>query len=183
METCKHNLHARVIWPKGSTPLTALALRKTLSMMWKDLSLWEVMSLGKGFYEFSFSFLKDVKRVISIASWNLNPGILKLFTWTRDFSPNVQSSSSAQVWLCIYGLSKEYWRPKILFAISSNLGTPICTDATTTKSMVWRWEKTQEGGVELCSQKLFFSFDQNCSQVQSLKKFRVWVSSESLCSG
>ncbi|MCI67187.1 DUF4283 domain protein, partial [Trifolium medium] len=31
------------------------------------------MSLGKGFYEFTFSSLEDVRRVRSIASWNLNP--------------------------------------------------------------------------------------------------------------
>ena len=30
-------------------------------------------------------------------------------------------------------------------------------------------EKNTRRGVELCSQKNFFSFDQNCSQVQSLK--------------
>jgi len=138
METCKHNLHARVIWPKGSTPLIVLALRKKLSEIWKDLSLWGVMSLGKGFYEFSFSCLEDVKRVRSIASWNLNPGILKLFTWTKDFSPNVQNSSLAQVWLRIYGLSQEYWRPKILFSIACSVGTPICTDVATTKPMVER---------------------------------------------
>jgi hypothetical protein len=27
METCKHNLHGRVIWPKGSPPLKVDALR------------------------------------------------------------------------------------------------------------------------------------------------------------
>jgi len=37
MDTCKHNLHARVIWPKGSTPLTTFALRNKLTLMWKDL--------------------------------------------------------------------------------------------------------------------------------------------------
>jgi len=32
METCKHNLHARIIWPKGSTPLTVYALRNILAI-------------------------------------------------------------------------------------------------------------------------------------------------------
>jgi hypothetical protein len=34
----------------------------------------------------------------------------------------------------IFGLAKEYWRPKILFAIASSVGTPICTDAESNKS-------------------------------------------------
>jgi hypothetical protein len=41
---------------------------------------------------------------------------------------------TAQVWIRIYGLSQEYWRPKILFAIAGSIGTPICTDAATNKS-------------------------------------------------
>ena len=31
INTCKFNLHARVIWPKGSTPLIAIALREKLT--------------------------------------------------------------------------------------------------------------------------------------------------------
>lgn len=74
----------------------------------------------------------------SSGSWNLEPGLLKLFAWTKDFDPALQQNSSAQVWLRIYGLSQEYWRPKILFAIASSVGTPICTDAATTKPMIER---------------------------------------------
>jgi hypothetical protein len=38
----------------------------------------------------------------------------------------------------IYGLGQEYWRPKILFAIASSVGTPICTDSNTGKPMLER---------------------------------------------
>jgi len=75
--------------------------------MWKDLNKWGVSSLGKSLYEFTFTCLEDVKRILSIASWNLNPGIMKLFAWSRDFNPNLQSSTSAQVWVRIHGLSQE----------------------------------------------------------------------------
>jgi len=33
----------------------------------------------------------------------------------------------------IYGLSHEYWRPKILFSIDSSVGTPFYSDAATSK--------------------------------------------------
>ncbi|MCI47086.1 F-box family protein, partial [Trifolium medium] len=98
IETCKHNLHGRVIWPKGSTPLRVEALREKLRTVWKDLGKWGITSLGKGFYELVFSSLEDAQKVRSIASWNLNPGFLKLFAWCRDFNPNVQQQTSAQVW-------------------------------------------------------------------------------------
>lgn len=138
LEACKHNLHGRIIWPKGSTPLTVVDLKNKLSTLWKGFSKWGVSSLGKGYYEFVFSTLEDVRRVRSVASWNLNPGLLKLFAWSRDFNPKVQQNCSAQVWVRLYGLSQEYWRPNIIFAIASSIGTPICLDSVTAKPMLER---------------------------------------------
>lgn len=138
LETCKNNLHARIIWPKGATPLTVHALREKLKPIWKSLGRWGVTSPGKGYYEFCFSSVEDARSVRSIASWNLNPGLLKLFPWTKEFNSNTQKNSSAQVWMRIYGLGQEYWRPKILFAIASSVGTPICTDSNTGKPMLER---------------------------------------------
>jgi len=50
----------------------------------------------------------------------------------------VQNISSAQVWVRIHGLSQEFWRPKILFAIANVVGAPISTDAASSKPMVER---------------------------------------------
>ncbi|GAU46447.1 hypothetical protein TSUD_402140 [Trifolium subterraneum] len=134
IETCKHNLHGKIIWPKGATSIPVVALREKLMPIWKSLGRWGVTSLGKGFYEFSFSSLEDVRTVRSVGSWNLQPGLLKLFAWTTDFNPSIQQNTSAQVWVRFYGLSQEYWHLKILFAIASCIGSPICTDAITSKS-------------------------------------------------
>jgi hypothetical protein len=138
LNVCKHNLHGRVVWPKGTTPLTVVALKNKLTPIWKDLAPWGITSLGKGFYEISFSSLEDVRRVRSVASWNLEPGFLKLFPWTSDFNPNLQKNTTAQVWVRLYGLAQEYWRPKIIFTIASSIGTPICTDAIVAKPMFER---------------------------------------------
>src|SRR4051812_43341218 len=125
LESCKHNLHGRIIWPKGSTPITVQQLKTKLQTLWSSLPKWGITSLGKGFYEFSFANLEDVRRVRSSPAWNLNPGILKLFPWTKDFVPSNMNHSSAQVWVRIHGLAQEYWRPKILFTIASSIGIPI----------------------------------------------------------
>jgi hypothetical protein len=137
-DACKHNLHGRIILPKGVAPFTVESLRTKLTALWKAIGKWGVISLGKGFYEFVFTSLEDMRRVRSIGTWNLSPGILKLFAWTSDFNPNLQQQTSAQVWIRIYGLSQEYWRQKILFAIASSIGTPICTDSFTSKPMLDR---------------------------------------------
>jgi hypothetical protein len=135
LEACKHNLHGRILWPKGSTPLSVVALKEKLALIWKVLSKWGIISLGKGYFEFTFSSLEDVRRVRSIPSWNLNPGHLKFFAWSKDFNPKMQHNTSAQVWVKIFGLSQEYWHKNILFTIAGSIGTPICTDSVTAKPM------------------------------------------------
>jgi hypothetical protein len=110
-------------------------LKEKLSLIWKGFSKWGVISLGKGFFEFTFSTLEDVRRVRSVPSWNINPGLLKLFAWSKDFNPKLQRNTSAQVWVKFFGLSQEYWHKNILFAIASSIGTPICIDSVTAKPM------------------------------------------------
>ena len=64
---------------------------------------------------------------------------MKLFAWTKDFNPTLQNSTTTQVWVKIYRLSQKYWCPKILvFAITSSIGTPICTDSASINHMVDR---------------------------------------------
>lgn len=42
--------------------------------------------------------------------------------------------TSAQVWIRIHRLSQEYWRPRIIFAIASSIGTLLCIDSASNKS-------------------------------------------------
>jgi hypothetical protein len=37
LTTCKHNLHGRIIWPKGTTPLKVGDLKTKLCPLWKTL--------------------------------------------------------------------------------------------------------------------------------------------------
>lgn len=91
------------------------------------------MSLGKGYYEFTFSNVEDMRRVRGKGSINLSPSLLKLFSWSKDFNPSSQHHTSAQVWVRFFGLSHEYWRPRIFFTIASCVGTPICIDVGASK--------------------------------------------------
>lgn len=106
VEVCKRNLHDRVIWPKGFFPCAKPKIQNFGP--WKSIVKWGITSFGKGYFEFSFSSIKDVRRVRSITSWNLNPGFLKLFPWSKDFNPCLLKYSYAQVWVRIHGFSQEY---------------------------------------------------------------------------
>lgn len=91
------------------------------------------MSLGKGFYEFNFSCLEDQCRIRSFGSWHVSPRVLPLSSWMPDFNPNSIRQTHAQCWVRFHGLSREYWRPKILFEIGSGVGVPIALDEATMK--------------------------------------------------
>lgn len=102
--------------------------------MWPSIGKWGITSLGKGFFEFAFSSLEDIQRVRSVSAWSIPQGVLKLFPWTKEFVPSTLKRNSAQVWIIIHGLSQEYWCPRIVFAITSSIRTPICIDPTSNKS-------------------------------------------------
>jgi len=114
LAACKHNLHGRIVLPKGSSPINVDNLRVKLASIWKSIGRWGITSIGKGFFELYFSSIEDMRRVRSMGSWNLNPGILKLFTWTHDFNHKIQNQTSVQVWMRIYGLSPRVLEEKHL---------------------------------------------------------------------
>lgn len=58
LEAYKHNLHARIIWTKGITPL------KVGALCIKLMPLWGITSLGKGHYDFYFTSLENSQQVM-----------------------------------------------------------------------------------------------------------------------
>ncbi|CAL0315585.1 unnamed protein product [Lupinus luteus] len=90
-----------------------------------------MVSLGRGYYDFSFSSLDDMRSVCAVGAWNLHPGFLRLYLWTPDFNPALQKFTHAQCWVKIIGLPQEYWSPRIIFSIAGGIGTPISLDEAT----------------------------------------------------
>jgi len=37
--------------------------------VWKNIGPWKAIYLGKGFYEFEFSSLEDMRWVLGVGSW------------------------------------------------------------------------------------------------------------------
>ncbi|KAE9611157.1 putative transcription factor interactor and regulator CCHC(Zn) family [Lupinus albus] len=90
-----------------------------------------MISLGRGFYEFSFSYIDDIRRVCAMGSWNLSPRVIRVFLWTPDFNPSLHRMENAQCWVKLLGLPQEYWSPKIILSIARGIGTPISLDEAT----------------------------------------------------
>lgn len=90
-----------------------------------------VIPLGKGFYEFSFASLEDLRSVWLVGNWNLQPWSLRLSQWSSNFNPNKVRQTHAQCWKRVHEFSQEYWDLQLLFEIVGAVGSPITLDEAT----------------------------------------------------
>jgi hypothetical protein len=59
------------------------------------------LSLGKGYYEFSFTSITHLHVVWAMGTINLKPGVIPLFEWTKDFNMHTQRNIHAHVWITL----------------------------------------------------------------------------------
>jgi len=128
---CRFNLHGRLTLQKGTIPFTTLALKAKLQHLWPQLKNWNIIPLGKGFFEFNFQSLEDMKKIWSIGAVNLQPGLMRFFCWTKDFTPKAQAQTHTQIWVRLIQLPQEYWGKQTIYEITSGLGTPLTIDEAT----------------------------------------------------
>jgi len=131
LEECKNHVYRRIILARGDKAQTHLELCLKLKVLWKDLGDWKAIPIGKGFYEFSFHSLDEMRRALTIGVWNLAPGVLRLFVWSKDFIPSTVKLTKTQCWVKLRGLPMEYWKPRTLFSITRGIGTPLSLDECT----------------------------------------------------
>ena len=79
LAACRFNLHGRLTLHKGDTPLTTLALKSKLNNLWPQLQNWNLIPLGKGFFEFNFNSLEDMRKIWAIGVVNLKPGFMRFY--------------------------------------------------------------------------------------------------------
>jgi len=108
LEECKSNLHGRLTLQKGDPPLTTKTLKHKLDGLWPNLKNWSVIPLGKGYFEFKFHSIEDMRKIWAMRVINLKPGILRFFCWSKDFNPQSQVQVHAQLWVRLMHFPQEY---------------------------------------------------------------------------
>lgn len=114
--------------------MNSKALKSKLSLIWSiPESEWILTPLGKGFYNLDMKTMDAQSRVFVRGTLFLKPGVLRISRWVPNFNPYTQKLTNSQVWIRIFGLSLEYWRPSLLFDISKGVGMPLRIDDKTLK--------------------------------------------------
>ena len=91
----------------------------------------EMGPLGRGFYNFLFEHPDGFSRIWTTGTVSLQPGLLRLSQWTKDFNHYSQTQTHASIWIRLVALPQEYWRERTLKEIASVVGTPISIDGPT----------------------------------------------------
>jgi len=128
---CKRNLRGRLILNKGDKPYGSREVLTKLQHLWTNIGPWKMTPLGKGYFEFYFASYDDLRTVWAKGTFNLKPGLLRLFEWSKDFSAHTQRQTHAQVWVRLLELPQEYWMDRTLREIASAIGTPMLIDSAT----------------------------------------------------
>jgi len=78
---------------RGDKPLPSKELREKLLQLWKLIDQWKMIPIGRGFLEFPFSCVEDLRCVWSNGTWNLKPGLLRLSRRSSDFHSSTQKQT------------------------------------------------------------------------------------------
>lgn len=86
IEFCNCNLRGRLVLNKCDKPYTTKDIIVKLMKKWKTSGKRKMVSLGRGYYEFSFVSYGDLRSVWAMGTTNMKLGVLRLIEWTKDFN-------------------------------------------------------------------------------------------------
>jgi len=131
VEECKNALRARLTLYKGEKSYFARDLSTKLGKLWKTMAAWKMVPLGKGYYDFHFDSVEDLRKIWAAGTINLKLGLIRLSQWTKDFKYLAQKQTHVSLWIRLVELPQEYWRERTLKEIANAVGTPIDIDGPT----------------------------------------------------
>jgi len=107
VEDCRKVLRARLTFNKGDKPLFACDLSTNIGKIWKTTARWKMVPLGKGYYDFHFELVEDLKKIWAAGTVNLKPGLLRFSQWTKDFNLLAQKQTHVSLWIVWWSYRKS----------------------------------------------------------------------------
>lgn len=76
LAACRTNLRGRLMLNKGDKPYSSKDIFAKFQSIWKVSGPWSLLSLGRGFDEFTFASQEDLRKVWAVGTVNLMPRVL-----------------------------------------------------------------------------------------------------------
>lgn len=92
-----HSLIDKLSLAPGDFPYTLDNLSSKLSQAWGIAGVWQLVPLGRGYYNIQITNLIDRDRILDRRTWALKPGMMRLQRWVRGFNPYKINTTLAQV--------------------------------------------------------------------------------------
>lgn len=87
VSTLQHSLIGRLTLAQGDSPYNLDSLKAKLNQVWEILGTWNLIPLGRGYYNIQFSYMGARDRVLDKRSWGLKPGIMRVQRWVKGYNP------------------------------------------------------------------------------------------------
>jgi len=100
-------LRGRLTLSTGDNSYSVHNLVTKLGKLWKTGGKWKMVSLGKGYFDFHFDVIEDIRQIWTAGTINLIRLIL-LSQWTKYFNFHSQKQTHASIWIRLIELLQEY---------------------------------------------------------------------------
>lgn len=109
---------------------TTKELRTKLAEEW-NLESFKMIPIGRGFFHIFVQGMEEQSIILSVGAVNLKPGVFRVSRWAPNFNPVTQKQTNSQIWIRIFDLPIEYWKPRNLANIARGSGLPLMIDPRT----------------------------------------------------
>lgn len=103
-------------WP------TERDLVKWIHLRWKPKGHIDLKLGAKGFFTIIFMNLEDKERIFEEGPYFMNNAGLFMRHWEERYNPDAEKLLAAPVWVRLFGLPSEFWKPDILEGIGNSIG-------------------------------------------------------------
>lgn len=104
-----------------------------LQQLWSKLrGRWNLKDLENDYYIVKFEFMDDLNSVLFGKPWLVTGHYLALQKWKHSFHAQQDTIQHLIVWVCVTGLSAEWFDPEIMRRIGNLIGITHKVDYRTT---------------------------------------------------
>ncbi|KAF7835740.1 ribonuclease H [Senna tora] len=116
-------------------------LLSKIKLLWKSKGEFEMIDVGRGYFQITFSLKEDMEAVLDGGPWVILDHYLTIRKWAPDFHPATNEILKTLAWVRFPELNMVYYEENVLLAIASAVGSPRKVDSNTLQAARGRFAR------------------------------------------